>query len=229
MRITEWAYSAASGEFIEFTNMAADPIDMTGWSFDDDHAVAGAFDLGSFGTVQPGESVVITEAAAAAFRAAWGLSGSVKVIGELGVVTGNNLARNDTINLFDDSGDLVDRLTYGDQSVPGTIRTQNASGQAQCDDIGQDNVAAWQLSVVGDAFGSYAATTGERGTPGAFLDCTPCAADFDGNGIVAVPDIFAFLSAWFAQGPGADFDGDTAIAVPDIFAFLSAWFAGCGT
>ncbi len=54
-----------------------------------------------------------------------------------------------------------------------------------------------------------------------------CPADFDGNGTVQVPDIFAFLSAWFAQDPSADFDGNTLIQVPDIFAFLSAWFAGC--
>jgi hypothetical protein len=29
----------------------------------------------------------------------------------------------------------------------------------------------------------------------------PCPADFDGSGVVAVPDIFAFLSAWFAGCP----------------------------
>ncbi len=55
----------------------------------------------------------------------------------------------------------------------------------------------------------------------------PCAADFDGNSAVEVPDIFAFLSAWFAQDPSADLDGVPGIAVPDIFAFLSLWFAGC--
>jgi len=42
-----------------------------------------------------------------------------------------------------------------------------------------------------------------------------------------VPDIFAFLSAWFGQQPAADFDANGTIGVPDIFAFLSAWFAGC--
>lgn len=56
---------------------------------------------------------------------------------------------------------------------------------------------------------------------------TGCEADFDGDGTVAVPDIFAFLSAWFANDSAADFDGNGSIAVPDIFAFLSAWFAGC--
>jgi hypothetical protein len=55
-----------------------------------------------------------------------------------------------------------------------------------------------------------------------------CPADFDGNGAVTVPDIFAFLSAWFAGNPVADFDrSGSAPNVPDIFAFLSAWFAGC--
>ncbi len=54
-----------------------------------------------------------------------------------------------------------------------------------------------------------------------------CPADFNRDGIASVPDIFAFLSAWFAQSTAADFDGDGQIAVPDIFAFLSAWFRGC--
>ncbi len=54
-----------------------------------------------------------------------------------------------------------------------------------------------------------------------------CPADFNRDGGANVPDIFAFLSAWFAQGPGADFDADGTVAVPDIFSFLSAWFAGC--
>jgi hypothetical protein len=54
-----------------------------------------------------------------------------------------------------------------------------------------------------------------------------CPADFDQNGVREVPDIFAFLSAWFSQDPAADFDGVPGITVPDIFAFLSVWFAGC--
>ena len=56
-------------------------------------------------------------------------------------------------------------------------------------------------------------------------DC--CHADFDADGMLGIPDIFAFLSAWFGQQPAADFDADGTVAVPDIFSFLSAWFAGC--
>lgn len=58
-------------------------------------------------------------------------------------------------------------------------------------------------------------------------DTGVCAADFDRNGTHEVPDIFAFLSAWFAQDPSADVDETPGIAVPDIFTFLSIWFAGC--
>ncbi len=63
---------------------------------------------------------------------------------------------------------------------------------------------------------------------GAYENTPPCPADFDDNGLREVPDIFAFLAAWFAASPSADFDGNSLIQVPDIFAFLAAWFAGCG-
>ncbi len=56
---------------------------------------------------------------------------------------------------------------------------------------------------------------------------TICLADFDHNGSRDIPDIFAFLAAWFAEDFAADFDGNGTLAVPDIFAFLAAWFAGC--
>jgi hypothetical protein len=59
------------------------------------------------------------------------------------------------------------------------------------------------------------------------VELPACAADFTGDGLAQVPDIFAFLSLWFASDAAADFDGNGTIAVPDIFAFLGAWFVGC--
>jgi hypothetical protein len=100
----------------------------------------------------------------------------VKIIGELGVTTGHNLARNDEINLYDPNDVLIDRLTYGDQTYPGTIRTQNISGQSCRESIGQDDVAAWEHSAVGDEYGSFTASTGETGSPGSYVapSCNPC-------------------------------------------------------
>ncbi len=166
LRITEWMYSGAGGEFIELTNTDESPIDLSGWGIDDSGATPGAFDISALGVVQPGESVLITEATAAAFRTTWSLPETVSVLGELGVTTGNNLGRNDTIVVFDAAGALQDRLQFGDQTFPGTIRTQNRSGQPPCAAIGFDSVADWQLSAAADSFGSYAAIGGDIGRPG---------------------------------------------------------------
>lgn len=162
MRITEWMYSGADLEFIEFTNVGNGMIDMTGWSFDDDSQVAFTVDLTGFGMVAAGESVILAENTAENFRTAWGLSDSVKVIGDLTA----NLSRNDEINLFDSGGNLVDRLTYGDQTIAGSIRTQNASGNTTPDQYGANNVLAWVLATDGDGFGSWTSAGGDIGNPG---------------------------------------------------------------
>ncbi len=54
-----------------------------------------------------------------------------------------------------------------------------------------------------------------------------CRADFDGNGTVAITDIFEFLNAWFEGESDADFNGSHALEVADIFSFMNSWFAGC--
>lgn len=177
MRITEWAYQGNGGEYIEFTNTGTTPIDLTGWSFDDDSQDPGIFSLSPFGLVAPGESVVITESTATSFRNAWSLAPTVKVLGGYT----NNLGRADQINIFD-GNDLVDTLTYGDQNFPGSPRTQNISGNPiTLDALGIDDVNQWQLSAVGDIYGSYQSNLGDIGNPGI------------GNYVVPEPSTVALL------------------------------------
>jgi hypothetical protein len=147
--------------------MGGAAVDFSGYSYDDDSRIPGVFSLAGFGLVQPGESVVFTESAAADFRLAWSLSGSVKVLGGVS----NNLGRNDEINIF--SGNtLIDRLTYGDQNFPGTIRTQGTSGRpGSAGAIGANDPALWVFSVVGDVEGSIRSAAvpgalGDIGSPG---------------------------------------------------------------
>ncbi|WP_353568379.1 lamin tail domain-containing protein [Haloferula sargassicola] len=163
--ITEWMYSGNGDEFVEFTNLGSSAVDFTGWSFDDNNAVAGTFDLSAFGMVAPGESVILAQTDEASFRTDWGLAGSVKVIGLLGDTTGNNLGRNDAINLFDASNTLVDTLTYGDQDIAGSIRTQDVSGYTTPANYGSDDVLQWMLSVDG-VDGAFTSTGGDVGSPG---------------------------------------------------------------
>lgn len=163
--ITEYMYSGVGGEFVEFTNLSGAPIDMTGWSFDDDSQTPGVLDLSAFGTVAPGQSVIITEIPASTFRQIWNLSESVLVIGEYT----NNLGRGDEINLFDADDMIADRLTYGDNDFPGTIRTQNISGNPFPGAEGQNDIFNWGLSADGDNYGSYFSKAGDLGNPGIFI------------------------------------------------------------
>ncbi|MBX2929629.1 MAG: DUF3616 domain-containing protein [Saprospiraceae bacterium] len=176
MRITEYMYSGNNDEFIEFTNVGTVPVDMTGWSFDDDSRTPGVFDLSGFGIVAPGESVIITETTPAAFRSNWGLCDNVKVLGPYT----NNLGRNDEINLYNAGGNLIDRLTYGDENFPGSIRTQNASGWVTAAGLGANLAAEWTLASIGDTEGSYASSGNDIGSPGrstratvTFVACPP--------------------------------------------------------
>lgn len=236
MRITEFMYSGANGEFVEFTNMSDEPINLTGWSFDDDHAVAGALSLSSLGEVAAGESVVITETDAALFRTAWGLAPTVKVLGGVGSVAvgGNNLARNDQINLYNAAGTLVDRLRFGDQTYTGTIRTQNATGQVCRDYIGADAVASWVLSSVSDKYGSYASAGNDKGSPGHYTSvrCILCPGDFNGDGPVDDSDFVIFAYAYdifdctdptMPAACPADMNNDGLVDDADFVFFVAAY------
>jgi hypothetical protein len=172
VQITEWMYSGNGAEFVEFTNLGASAVSFAGWVYDDNSrltsAAAGAFDLSGFGLVGAGESVVITEGDASLFRTNWGLSASVKVLGNYT----NNLGRADEINLFDGAGNLVDRLTYGDQTFAGTVRTQYSSGTpVSIAALGPQSVMPgnWVLSVTGDAYGSAMNREFDVGNPGQFI------------------------------------------------------------
>ncbi len=52
------------------------------------------------------------------------------------------------------------------------------------------------------------------------------AADLDGDGVVAMPDLLIVLAAWGPCGAGpcpADLDGDGAVGLGDLLAVLAAW------
>lgn len=218
--ITEWMYNGAGsgskGEFVEFTNVGPDAIDMTGWSFDDDSRIPGTISLSAFGVVAPGESAILTDETAEDFAAIWGLSG-VKIIG------GNtaNLGRNDEINLYDAGANLVDRLTYGDEAFPGTVRTANQSCNIPATDYGYVVVQpSWVLATDGDSYGSKVSTRGEVGSPGRIVGYAR--VDFDRDGDVDLDDFDVFdgcfagpLVAYEPPPPGC-------LLSPDDSGFLAA-------
>ncbi|GAA1502778.1 lamin tail domain-containing protein [Nocardioides humi] len=160
VQITEWEYNGS--EFVELTNTGTEAVDLTGWSFDDSSRTPGSFPIGGLGTLAPGESGVISEVAAPAFRAEWDLPVGVKVVG------GNdqNLGRADEMNIYDADGQLVDRLTYDDQAGLGP-RTDVASAWAPDEAaLAAGDATGWTLATAGDAEGSWTSAGGFVGSPG---------------------------------------------------------------
>jgi len=221
LRITEYMYSGGNGEFFELTNLSSQPIDLAGWSMDDDSTTPGAFDLSAAGTLAPGQSILVTDAVPSAFKVAWALTTTVV----LGPNTTAALGRNDQINIYDGDGNLVERLTYGDQTFPGTIRTQNKSGQVCSQSVGLDLISAWVLAAGGDLYGSFASAAGDLGSPGTFVSATcfpKCAGDLNGNGAVGGDDLAIVLGNWGGAGVG-DLDANGIIDGADLAIVLGAW------
>ncbi len=164
--ITEYSYTAANTEFFELTNTGSTPVDLTGWSFDDNTRISGSFSLSALGVVNAGESVIVTEAVDVnIFRTAWSIPATVKII----VGGPNVLGRADEINIYDNNGLLVDRLTYDDLAIAGSVRTQNVSAWTAAANLGKNDVAKWQLSVVGDAQSSVRSAGNDIGNPGRYV------------------------------------------------------------
>ncbi|HWL93217.1 MAG TPA: lamin tail domain-containing protein [Phycisphaerae bacterium] len=168
--ITEWMYNGLGvgdiGEYVEITNTGPGNVDFTGWSFDDNGQTPGSQSLSGFGVVTPGQSVIFTDETAANFAANWGLSG-VSIVGG----NTNNIGRNDEINLYDASNNLVDRLTYNDQAPVGSPargpRTNGFSGNATTPAAyGANHASLWERAAANDAYGSYTSSLGEIGNPG---------------------------------------------------------------
>jgi hypothetical protein len=175
MAITEWMYSPGTGtnpgpgEFYELTNLSGAPIDMTGWSQDDNNRTAGKHSLSAFGVVQPRESVIGTEGSdASAFKTYWNLPASVKVIA---YGSSDGLGRPDEINIYDSTNALVDRLTYDDQTIGG-LRTQGTSGNIAVTNLTGNHANFAVASNVGDTYLSYRGGLGvansDVGNPGVY-------------------------------------------------------------
>jgi hypothetical protein len=58
-------------------------------------------------------------------------------------------------------------------------------------------------------------------------DADPCPADYTGDGVLDVFDVFAYLDLFNASDPAADLTGDGSFDIFDVFAYLDAYSAGC--
>ncbi len=179
--LTEFCSNSGDGglfEFVEFTNTGATPQSMVGWSQDDGTRTPNKINhvLSAVGTLQPGESAIITEASPDNFRTYWWGSVAAAPAGLkiVGPYTNDNLSSSgDELNLYDNTSTLVDRLTYNASATPpsgggnanGVTRNAPASYV-----INSNRNIDWLNSSVGDAYGSFTAAGNASliGNPGTY-------------------------------------------------------------
>lgn len=145
--------TAANGDWFEITNTGAAAVNIAGYSFDDDDRNAGA--SGGFPpyVLQSGASmVVLNDAPDTTFRSLWNLDLSIRVITKSEISNFPGLgSAGDEVNLFNNSGGLVDRFTFGaategfsfakyndGQSVPGGLSSNNVLGAYESEDPSED-------------------------------------------------------------------------------------------
>lgn len=176
IQITEFAYGGkfvpgtdtGDGEYVELTNVGDAAQSFAGWSFSVVTTSTKTIDISGFGTVQPGESVLVTDLTPADFRAEWNLKPSVKVITDKqGLATAATLNSGpDTINILNGST-TVESIKYAANylSAKGVAAWVNPSHLADTDTA---TAGAWtDPATVGDAEGSWTSSHGSIGSPGA--------------------------------------------------------------
>lgn len=174
IQITEIAYggkvtgstTGGDGEYVEITNEGDAFQDLTGWTYDTGatQPTAGA-GISLSGTLAPGASLIVTDVAAAEFRAEWGLKSSVQVISNNKTHTldgGPNAAY-----VFDAGDTVVDTVAYPAKGAAGAFTGKGQAMTATAATSSQSTTAGWAVETVGDSEGSWTSASGAVGSPGA--------------------------------------------------------------
>ena len=145
--------TAANGDWFEITNTGSTAINVAGYSFDDDDRLAGASGGFPAYVLQSGASmIVLNEASNTTFRSLWNLDLPIRVIANAEISNFPGLgSAGDEVNLFNNSGGLIDRFTFGaategfsfakyndGQSVPGGLSSNSVLGAYESDDPSDD-------------------------------------------------------------------------------------------
>jgi len=200
--ISEVNSNAKGGDFFEIYNYGSTSIDLSGWRMTDEAGqFSSAVALNGNTVLAAGATLVIADVATAnlaAFKAAWGLNGSVAVSN----VDGPGLGKEDAVVLFDAQGNVAAAFNYDLTPVTasdGTVITTSpaARGAAFVDGAhagaaygaGASASAVWdglsttQPTYVGATFGqggsfAQAGDSAAIGSPGiALVGQSPQAAD----------------------------------------------------
>ncbi len=119
-----------AADYFEITHFGDRAVPLAGYTWDNDRrdfSLAQAWGLPAGARIEPGESVVITRAEPAAFRAWWGLAESVKVYQTAGAP---DLGQNDSVTLYTSHGIEVFQFSYATGAFTRQLGFPAAGGHA---------------------------------------------------------------------------------------------------
>lgn len=111
-----------NGDWWELTNTSAQPLELAGFSWDDNRALAGQAVFGVV-TLGAGESIIILDEddddEASLFRQAWGLPASVKILTreDFGLESLRGLGNGDSVIVYLPNGSEVARANYASHTA----------------------------------------------------------------------------------------------------------------
>ncbi len=198
-----------AADYFEITNYGPTAVDMEGFTWDDDSrsyasGLAWAFPAGT--SLAAGESVVVTTADPAAFRAWWGLDESVQVIQTPGAP---GLGQNDGVALFDNTGRELSYLSYAAGGFMRPDGSPAAGGHAGVSGGGAETDALVWDPASGVTTPRYAAA--QAGVLGAFQAANE-AADVGSPGVSALDSArpFTLQLLHFSDAQGSELALETA-------------------
>lgn len=257
--VSPWSSSGSSytADWFEITNLGGEPVDLTGWTMDDNsNDFASSVALAGVSALAPGCSAVFLEGNSTkvtAFEASWfgasvpsGLAIGTYSGGGVGLSTGG-----DSVNLFTSAGDRITGVSFGISTTGRTFDNTDGIGSASL-----PLPAITELSTPGTNGAFVAAAAAETGSPGTKATTliisevspwssgnSPYAADWfevTNTGAAAV-DISGWKMDDSSGSPvgAAPLTGVTAIAAGSsaVFiegdatkppAFATAWFGAAG-
>ncbi len=171
--------SDATEDWFEITNAGSEPVDITGWGFDDNpENVDNIALLQNITSIAAGESVVFFEFddeagdnQVNAFRTAWGGLDGVQV----GFHTGSGLGRDDGVSIFDATPTLVLQQLYFDPALDpeADLHAGEWVGASDIDSAIWDPTSGTSspefITPIFGALGVIAASDGGLGSPGAVV------------------------------------------------------------
>ncbi|WP_460571522.1 lamin tail domain-containing protein [Humibacter soli] len=184
IRITELAYgglmsnASGDGEYVELTNVGTAPQNFTGWTYTGKSG-SGTLPLDAFGSVAPGQSVIITDVDPASFRTEWNLPDSVEIVQDDANGSKVTLDKGpDTPTVYDATGAVVDSVAYAAGYFPG----KGYSAWPDSAHVGaKGDTTGWTISTAGDAENSATSASGAVGSPGSYVSAAAGASTGGGT------------------------------------------------